>query len=93
MIVSNPPYIPKKDIETLEKTVKDYEPLSALTDGYDGLTFYKRLKELSEKYLNDGGAILLEIGIDQLDDIRNIFGNIEYTCDLAGIPRVIKRYI
>lgn len=93
LIVSNPPYIPKKDIANLEKTVKDYEPINALTDGDDGLTFYKRLKVLSENHLNPGGAILLEIGIDQLNDMKNIFGEIEYTCDLAGIPRVIKRYL
>lgn len=93
LIVSNPPYIPKCDIETLEKTVKDYEPLSALTDGKDGLTFYKRLKELSERHLNDNGILMCEIGIDQLTDMKNIFGEIQYTCDLAGIPRVIKRYL
>lgn len=93
LIVSNPPYIPKRDIEGLERTVKDYEPISALTDGDDGLTFYKRLKELSEKHLNKGGAIFLEIGIDQLNDVKDIFGEIEYIRDLAGIPRVIKRYL
>ena len=93
LIVSNPPYIPKKDIQTLEKAVKDYEPINALTDGDDGLTFYKRLKELSDKYLNEGGILMCEIGIDQLNDMKSIFGEIEYTCDLAGIPRVVKRYI
>ena len=41
MIVSNPPYIPQKDIATLEIDVKDYEPLSALTDNKDGLSFIK----------------------------------------------------
>lgn len=92
LIVSNPPYIPASDIEALERTVKDYEPKEALTDGSDGLMFYKRLHRLT-KYLEKGGVLLAEIGINQLADVQNIFGNIEYTCDLAGIPRVIKKEI
>lgn len=92
LIVSNPPYIPASDINTLEKTVKDCEPLNALTDGKDGLTFYKRLKILSEKYLDTDGVLLAEIGINQLNQVKNIFKDISYTCDLAGIPRVIKKY-
>lgn len=90
MIVSNPPYIPVCDIENLDKTVREYEPAMALTDGGDGLLFYKRLKYFSDKYLKVGGTLLMEIGINQLKDVENIFGKISYSCDLAGIPRVVK---
>ena len=90
IIASNPPYIPLSDIKTLDKTVKDYEPVTALTDGGDGLLFYKRLKILCDKYLKKGGMLFAEIGINQLNDVKNIFGKIEYTKDLSGIPRVIK---
>lgn len=89
LIVSNPPYIPALDIAGLEKTVKAYEPISALTDNSDGLTFYKRLKYLA-KYLDTEGMLLAEIGINQLSDVKNIFENLDYICDLSNIPRVIK---
>lgn len=89
LILSNPPYIPICDIKDLEKTVKAYEPICALTDNSDGLTFYKRLKYLS-KYLEADGTMLAEIGINQLYDVKNIFGSLDYICDLANIPRVIK---
>lgn len=89
LIVSNPPYIPICDIACLEKTVKTYEPTNALTDNSDGLTFYKRLKYLSKR-LESNGILLAEIGINQLYDVKNIFGSLDYICDLANIPRVIK---
>jgi release factor glutamine methyltransferase len=90
VIVSNPPYIPLCDIKTLDKTVKDYEPVNALTDGEDGLVFYKRLRYLADKYLKPGGVLLAEIGINQITDVKNIFGNISCKEDFGGIPRVIK---
>lgn len=89
MILSNPPYIPICDIDGLSDDVKKYEPVNALTDGLDGLTFYKRLKILAQEHLNDGGIMLLEIGINQLDDMKKIFGEIEFLKDINGIPRVI----
>ena len=89
MILSNPPYIPICDIDGLSADVKKYEPVNALTDGLDGLTFYKRLKILAQEHLNDGGIMLLEIGINQLDDMKKIFGEIEFVKDINGIPRVI----
>lgn len=89
MILSNPPYIPICDIDGLSADVKKYEPVNALTDGLDGLTFYKRLKILAQEHLNDGGIMLLEIGINQLDDMKKIFGEIEFLKDINNIPRVI----
>ena len=90
MILSNPPYIPRNDFDSLQEDVKNYEPALALTDGGDGLSFYKRLKYLSDKYLKKHGILVAEIGINQLEDVKKIFGDIDYVCDLSGIPRVIK---
>ena len=55
VIVSNPPYIPQKDIATLEVDVRAYEPVSALTDGGDGLSYYRRLLAEGKRYLKENG--------------------------------------
>ena len=94
VIVSNPPYIPQKDIATLEIDVKDYEPLSALTDNKDGLSFYQRLFAQGMKYLKDGGFMAVEIGIYQAEPVKqmainNGWQNIEIIKDYAGIDRVV----
>lgn len=94
VIVSNPPYIPKEDIEGLEIDVKDYEPLSALTDNGDGLSFYKRLFSQGQEYLNDKGLIAVEVGIHQAEVVKEIaknhnWKNIEIIKDYAGIDRVV----
>ena len=94
MVVSNPPYIPHEDIDTLEKEVRDYDPLLALDGGLDGLRSYKRIAELAPSFIKTGGYILLEIGINQADDVIGIFqGNglelVEVLKDLAGIDRCL----
>ena len=62
MIVSNPPYIPSKVIETLMPEVRDHEPIKALDGKEDGLYFYRRITEESVAYLKPGGYLLYEIG-------------------------------
>ena len=66
VIVSNPPYIPKKDIETLHTQVKDYEPYNALEGGEDGLDFYRQITKESIDYLKQGGILAYEVGHDKL---------------------------
>lgn len=94
IIVSNPPYIPQKDIETLEIDVKEYEPLSALTDNGNGLSFYQRLLSEGKSYLLDEGMIALEIGIYQAEPVMDLakkygWKDIEIIKDYAGIDRVV----
>ena len=95
VIVSNPPYIPSKVIDTLQIEVQKYEPRLALDGGEDGLDFYRKLVNDSPQLLLEGGLLAFEIGIDQADDITKLiessgqFINIEVIKDLADIDRVI----
>jgi len=94
MIISNPPYISSNDIATLDKEVREYDPLMALDGGADGLDHYKKIAEISGRWLNFGGYILLEAGIYQSGHIRHIFENqgfefISAEKDLGGIERCI----
>ena len=93
-IVSNPPYIPRTDIETLDASVKDYEPHVALDGGDDGLDFYRNISEKWKNALVPGGRLYFEVGIGQADSVLRLmraqgFGDIQVVKDLAGIPRVV----
>ena len=57
LLVSNPPYIPIKDIKTLQPSVRDYEPITALAGGADGLIFYRKLFKQFTNY-----PMILEMG-------------------------------
>lgn len=95
LIVSNPPYIPTADIETLEPEVRDYDPRIALDGGLDGLQIYARLVPEASSYLNHGGWLLLEIGMGQELELAAIFqqaGDYDQMMevrDSAGIVRVV----
>lgn len=73
LIVSNPPYIPSKDICCLQDEVSKYDPKTALDGGEDGLDIYRQLISQSSDYLNDQGWIFVEIGVGQADDIVEVF--------------------
>ncbi len=91
VIVSNPPYIPKLDILELDKKVKDFEPLTALDGGDDGLDFYRLISENAP--LKNNGIIAFEVGIGQADAVTDFlearFTDVEVTKDLSGIDRVV----
>lgn len=94
LIVSNPPYIPISDIAMLQQEVKDHEPHLALTDNADGLSIVRKIIEGSPHYLASGGVLLMEIGIGQADDVRQIFDKtvwqtVEIVPDLQMIPRMV----
>lgn len=94
-IVSNPPYIPRQDIRSLEEDVRGFEPIGALDGGIDGLDFYRRLLDESAKLLEDGGFLALEAGIHQARQLRILSEDMpcwkgcEIIRDLAGIERVV----
>jgi len=95
LIVSNPPYVPETDRDSLAVEVREYEPALALFAGTDGLDIYRRLIPLAFSALAPGGALLLEIGYGQRDAIHALlskagFANIAFTPDLQGIPRVAE---
>lgn len=94
IIVSNPPYIRKDHIETLQIDVKSFEPHRALDGGIDGLDFYRKITEGSGKYLKDKGLLIYEIGHDQGPMVRNIledkgFTDLHIIKDLQGHDRVV----
>lgn len=62
LLTSNPPYIPKKVLETLEPEVNKHEPALALLGGDDGLSFYRRLASEAKSWVKPGGWVLLEVG-------------------------------
>lgn len=95
LIVTNPPYIQSQIIPTLQREVKDYEPMLALDGGEDGLDFYKIILAEAKNYLEKGGVLLMEIGHDQgaeiagLFDRSGIYSKFKVLKDLAGHDRVV----
>ena len=95
MILSNPPYIPSKDIAKLQPEIRKFEPMMALDGGNDGLDSYRIILQYAHSYLVPGGIILLEIGFDQKDGLINIvnklpqYQSMEFIKDLAGHNRVV----
>ena len=98
LLLCNPPYLAKDEIENLEQSVKEYDPLSALTDFQDGTSFYKYLIANFNKLVKKNGIMLLEIPFSAVtDDIISINKNFNanksfFYKDLEGKNRVIKIY-
>jgi release factor glutamine methyltransferase len=96
MILTNPPYIPRGEMARLMPEVRDFEPLSALDGGKDGLDFYRRALGEADAFLLPEGWFLGEIGAGQDQKVLEIagqnpaFGEFSFAADLAGIQRVFK---
>lgn len=94
VIISNPPYIPISKKESLQIEV-GFEPESALfANDAEGIDFYKRIIEEAPKFLNAGGFLMFELGINQSNIVKDLmeksgFKNIEIEKDLAYIDRII----
>lgn len=92
-ILSNPPYIPVRDMAGLSPEVKQ-EPEMALVGGVDGLDFYRRLIDEAPRYLKEDGIVLFEVGIHQAQDVAELgkargFRTQRILPDYAGIDRVV----
>jgi len=95
IIVSNPPYISEGDFDRLEPEVREYEPRSALVAGPDGTEFHRRLMEGARDFLEDGGWLVMELGVGQKNALEkmmheNGYCDIVFYRDYAGIERVIR---
>ncbi|GFO68541.1 release factor glutamine methyltransferase [Geomonas limicola] len=95
MVVSNPPYIRKDELDTLQPEVRGFEPMSALDGGNDGLDFYRAIVADAPRHLNPGGWLLFEVGAGQAPDVLALlqqggFAAETFTApDPAGIDRVV----
>ena len=94
VIVSNPPYIKSDEIQTLDRSVKDYEPIWALDGGKDGLRFYKAIIKYWKSLLRPEGALIFEVGEGQADDVCDMlmaagFSSCQVRRDARGVERVV----
>jgi release factor glutamine methyltransferase len=94
IVIANPPYIPSSDIPNLEADVAQYEPLSALDGGANGLDSYRKILRQLPKVLTDDASIFLESGAGQASAVSEMvreigFQHIETKKDLAGIERCV----
>jgi len=97
LIISNPPYIPEKQKQSLDKHVRDFEPALALfVPDEDPILFYKIIGEFAIRKLNTGGALFLEIHHDYAKEIQDWFGKkgfaLEMRKDFPGNNRMIKAW-
>ena len=93
-VTCNPPYITRADMETLDRSVKDFEPRLALYGGEDGLDFYRAIIRGWKTALTENGRMYFEVGIGQADAVGRLmraegFGEINIIPDTQDIPRVV----
>jgi release factor glutamine methyltransferase len=95
-IVANPPYIPTEQIEKLDRSVRDYEPIGALDGGLDGLMMHRRILAEVPRHLIPSGFLLLEIAFDQGELAKAIaadhseFKDVRILKDHAGNDRILS---
>lgn len=95
-IVSNPPYIPTRELDALQAEVRR-EPRLALDGGADGLNFYRRIISDAPRFLATGGLLAVEVGINQAAAVKALmeaagFVDVKIFKDLAGIERVVAGF-
>ncbi len=95
IITANPPYIRRDELDTLQREIRDWEPLDALDGGEDGMDFYRRILSSAGEYLGPGGCIFLELGFDQAGFVQKLaqeqgFRDVAIINDYAGIGRILE---
>ena len=95
ILVSNPPYIRRDVIESLDAEVALHEPVLALDGGEDGLDFYRSIAKEGKRFLFPGGRVYVEIGYDQGTSVKDIFQkegflDVEVFQDYAGRDRGVR---
>ncbi len=95
-LLMNPPYIPKKEMVTLTKEIRDHEPNLALTDNGNGLLFYQHLADSAKKWVSPGGWLIMEVGLGNHPQKvkkcfeRNGFEHLELIADYNTDDRILK---
>lgn len=94
LVVSNPPYVPERDRESLSADVRDFEPSQALFAGDDGLDVIRRLIPQAFFRLRPGGALIMEVGEGQSLAVTTLLeqagaASVDWHSDLQGIPRIV----
>ena len=94
MIACNPPYIAAAELEELDPSVRDWEPVLALDGGEDGLTFYRAVLEHWKSVLKDDGILIFEVGEGQSESVLALlteagFGSLGCALDTIGVERVV----
>ncbi len=95
LVVANPPYIAAREVPELAPEVRDHEPRLALVSGESGFELHARLLEGVGAVLADGGAVLIEVGAGQAEELARRFREAGWAHavthpDLAGIGRVVE---
>jgi len=94
LVISNPPYIPRDELEELPREVGDYEPVLALDGGPDGLDVFRRIVDAGRRLLRPGGMITCELHETTLQAAaelcRRYYDDVQVTPDLAGRDRVVS---
>jgi release factor glutamine methyltransferase len=92
VVVSNPPYVPLRDMSGMQREVRDWEPHLALFAGESGMAVYERLVPEAWRVLKPGGLLAVELGFGLAEGVAALVGdwkNVEILPDLAGIPRAL----
>ena len=94
ILVSNPPYVTRQEMQELDRSVSEFEPHEALYGGPDGLDFYRAICAKWSSLLVPGGMALFECGWQQAADVAAIMEETHYTGvgiteDLSGVPRIV----
>ena len=94
-VLCNPPYVAADEVASLQREIQEHEPRGAITDGGDGLTYYRRLAEVGPDLLSAAGRLLVEIGGEpQAGPVAELFEgagmSTEFHTDLQGDPRVAE---
>ena len=94
LVISNPPYVPSAEIQSLQPEVRDHDPRLALDGGEDGLDFFHRLAGETAPFLNPRGRLMIEFGDSQAEIIREIFGKQNWVVeaieeDYTRRPRIL----
>lgn len=95
LIVSNPPYVAQPELLQLMPEVREFEPVTALDGGVDGLDFYREIVKQGKDHLNQDGYLYFEIGYDQGPAVTNMmcaagYRDVSVIKDLAHHERVVK---